>query len=85
MNRKQGLAQRRQELIERSSAQRTALLAAAEPLARKAAAVDRVVAYVRYYPVLASLVVGAVALIGPRKLLHLAARALTFYAALKRS
>ena len=32
MNRKQGLAQRRQELIERSSAQRTALLAAVEPL-----------------------------------------------------
>lgn len=84
MNRMQGLAQRRQELIERSTAQRAALLAAAEPIARKAAAVDRVVAYVRQYPVLASLAVGAVALIGPRKLFDLGARAIALYALLRR-
>jgi hypothetical protein len=84
MNRLQGLAQRRQELVERSSAQRAALLAAAQPIARKAAAVDRAVAYVRQYPVLASLAVVAVALIGPRKLFDLGARAIALYALLKR-
>jgi hypothetical protein len=84
MNRLQGLAQRRQELVERSTAQRAALLAAAEPIARKAAAVDRAVAYVRQYPVLASLAVVAVALIGPRKLFDLGARAIALYALLKR-
>ena len=84
MSRVQGLAQRRQELIERSAAQRSALLDAAEPLARKAAALDRVIAYVRPYPVLAALVVGAVALIGPRKLLDMGMRAIAFYALLRR-
>jgi YqjK-like protein len=84
MSRVQGLAQRRQELIERSAAQRSALLGAAEPLARKAAALDRVIAYVRQYPVLAALVVGAVALIGPRKLLDMGMRAIAFYALLRR-
>jgi hypothetical protein len=85
VNRVQGLAQRRQELVERSAAQRTAVLAAAEPIVRKAAAVDRVVAHVRRYPVVASVVVGAVALIGPRRLFDLGMRALAFYALLKRS
>jgi YqjK-like protein len=85
MNRRQGLAERRQELVERSAAQRTAVLAAAEPIVRKAAAVDRVVAHVRRYPVVASVVVGAVALIGPRRLLDLGMRALAFHALLKRS
>jgi hypothetical protein len=84
MNRLQGLAQRRQELVERSSAQRAALLAAAQPIARKAAAVDRAVAYVRQYPVLASLAVGAVALIGPRRLFEVGTRAIALYALLKR-
>ena len=84
MNRTQGLAQRREELVERSAAQRNALLAAAEPLVRKTAAIDRVVAYVRQYPVLASLAVGAVALIGPRRLFEFGTRAIALYALLKR-
>lgn len=84
MNRNQRLAQRREELVERSAAQRIALLASAEPLVRKAAAVDRVLAYVRRYPVLASLAVGAVALIGPRRLFELGTRAIALYALLKR-
>jgi hypothetical protein len=84
MNRTQGLAQRREELVERSAAQRTALLTAAEPLVRKAAAVDRVVAYVRQYPVMASLAVGAVALIGPRKIFDISARAITLYMLFRR-
>ena len=70
------------ELVERSSAQRAALLAAAEPIARKAAAVDRVFGYVRAYPIASSVLVGAVALLGPRKILELGARAAALYALL---
>jgi hypothetical protein len=84
MNRAQGLAQRRQELVERSAAQRTALLGAAEPLVGKVAAVDPGVSYVRQYPVVASIVVGALALAGPRRLFHLGARAITLYMLLRR-
>ena len=80
----QGLAERRRELVERSSAQRAALAAAAEPLVRKSAAVDRVIAQVRRYPVLSSVAVGALALLGPRRLFDLAARAATLYALLRR-
>jgi len=84
MNREQGLAQRRRELVERSAAQRAALLAAAEPLVRKAAVVDRVVNYVRRHPGITSAVVGAVALLGPRKILDLGARAATLYMLFRR-
>ena len=80
----QGLAERRRELVERSSAQRAALGVAAEPLVRKSAALDRVVAQVRRYPVVASVAVGALALLGPRRLFDLAARAATLYALLRR-
>ena len=85
MNRhEQGLAERRRELVERSSAQRKALAAAAEPLVRKSAALDRVIAQVRRYPVVASVAVGALALLGPRRLFELAARAAALYALLRR-
>ena len=84
MSHKQGLAQRRLELVERSAAQRAALLAAAAPIVSKAAAVDRVVSYVRRYPVLSSFAVGAVALAGPRRLLDLGSRAVTLYMLLRR-
>jgi YqjK-like protein len=84
MNRVQGLAQRRQELVERSATQRTAVLAAAEPIVRKAAAVDRVLTYVRRHPAIASLAVGAVALIGPRRIFDIGARAITLYMLFRR-
>jgi hypothetical protein len=84
MNRLMELAQRRLELVERSAAQRAALLAAAEPIARKAAAADRVLAYVRRYPAIASLAVGAIALIGPRKIFDFGARAITLYMLFRR-
>jgi len=83
MNHRQSLAQRRAELVERSAAQRAALLAAATPIVAKAAAVDRVVSYVRRYPVLSSFAVGAVALAGPRRLLDLGSRAVTLYMLLR--
>jgi len=69
-----------EELVRRSAEQRAALLASAEPIVRKAAALDRVVTQVRRYPVVSSLVIGAVALLGPRKILDLGTRALTLYA-----
>ncbi|OGA40293.1 MAG: hypothetical protein A3G28_06420 [Betaproteobacteria bacterium RIFCSPLOWO2_12_FULL_68_19] len=77
--RAQRLEQRRRELVERSAAQRAALVRAAEPLVRKAAALDRVVAYVRHYPIVTAVAAGAVALLGPRKLLSLGTRLLTLY------
>ena len=80
----QGLAERRRELVGRSSAQRAALAATAEPLVRKSAALDRVIAQVRRYPVLSSVAVGALALLGPRRLFELAARAAALYALLRR-
>ena len=42
-----------------------------------------VVAEVRRYPVLSSLVVGAIALLGPRRILDWGSRAITLYALLK--
>lgn len=81
--REQSLAERRRELVERSSAQRAALLVSAEPLVRKTAALDRVVSYVRSNPVVSAVAVGAVALLGPRKIFELGARAVTLYTLLR--
>ena len=80
----QRLAQRRRELVERSAAQRAALLADAEPLLRKAAVLDRVAGSLRRYPVVTALAAGAVAFFGPRKLFDLAARAITLYTLFRR-
>ena len=78
------LVQRREELVLRSSSQRMALVVCAEPLVRKAASLDRVVSYVRRNPAIAAVAVGAVALIGPRKIFDLATRAITVYALFRR-
>ncbi len=78
------LAARRLELVERSATQRRALAAHAEPLARKAAAFDRIVGRVREHPVLTALGTGAVVLLSGRRILDLATRALTLYALLRR-
>ena len=72
-----------EELVRRSSEQRAALLAEAAPIVRRARSVDRVVSYVWRYPVLTSVVVGAIALAGPRRVLDFGARALTLYTLLK--
>ena len=72
------------DLVARSAAQRAALIGAARPILEKAAAVDRVVTHVRHHPVASSLTIGAVALLGPRKIFDLGARALTLYALLRR-
>lgn len=81
MNRhEQGLARRRRELVERSAAQRAALIGDAEPLLRKAAALDRLITSVRRHPVVTGVAAGAVALLGGRRLFELASRAIALYA-----
>jgi len=80
----QGLAARRQELVNRSEAQRAALAGADEPLLRKAATLDRVVGYLRRNAIIAAVAVGAVALIGPQKIFDLGTRAVTLYMLLRR-
>ena len=81
---RQDLVQRREELVLRSSSQRMALVVSAEPLVRKAAALDRVVGYVRRNPAIAAVAIGAFALIGPRKIFDMATRAITVYALFRR-
>jgi hypothetical protein len=70
--------------VARSAAQRMALAVTAEPLLRKAASIDRVVGYVRRNPIITALAVGGVALLGPRRLWDLGARAITLYTLLRR-
>jgi hypothetical protein len=84
MNDQQDLVQRRRELVERSAAQRTALLAVAAPIAEKAAKLDRIAGYVTRYPILSSAAVVTVALMGPRKIFDLGARAITLYTLFRR-
>ncbi len=84
-DREMSLAQRRHALVQRSTAQRAAILSAAEPMTRKAASFDRVVDYVRRYPVVAAAAAGALALVGPRRVFDLGTRALTLYMLLRKS
>ena len=83
-SREQGLAQRREELVARSTAQRAVLVANAEPLVRKAAAADRILTKMHRYPVVIGAVAAGVALLGSRRIFDLASRALTLYALLRR-
>ncbi|MDF3011388.1 MAG: hypothetical protein K0S03_2184 [Burkholderiales bacterium] len=69
----------RHELVKRSAAQRAAIIAAAQPLLRAAAAPDRISGYVRRYPAGIAIAAAAIAVLGPRKLLAAGARLLTLY------
>lgn len=80
----QTLEQRRLELVQRSAAQRAALLMHAEPLVRKAAAVDRIVGKVRQYPVITALAAGAVTLLGVRRIFDIATQVMAIYALFRR-
>lgn len=82
--REQGLAQRREELVARSTAQRAALIADVQPLISKAAAADRILTRMRRYPVVIGVAAAGVALLGSRRIFDLASRALTLYALLRR-
>ena len=80
----QTLAQRRQELVARSGAQRAAIGVHAEPLLHKAELADRIVERVRRYPLVTAAVAGAVVFLGSRRIFDLATRALTIYALFRR-
>ncbi|HUQ26925.1 MAG TPA: YqjK family protein [Burkholderiales bacterium] len=83
-SREQSLAERRLELVQRSAAQRAALIANADPIVRKAAALDRIVIKLRQYPMVTAAAGAAIAFFGSRKLFALATRAITLYALFKR-
>lgn len=80
----QSLEARRLELVQRSAAQRAALIADLEPLVSKASAADRIVGKVRQYPVVVAVGIGAVALLGTKRIFELATRILTIYALFRR-
>lgn len=85
MNRHQAaLARRREELVARSAAQRSALIAGVEPLAGKAAALDRIVGTVRRHSAIAGVAAGVVALLGSRRLIDIATRLVTLYMLVRR-
>jgi hypothetical protein len=78
------LPERRRDLVERSAAQRAAIVVTAEPLMRAAGTADRVVSRVRRYPIPVAALAGAVLLFGGRRLFDLASRAITLYALFRR-
>lgn len=78
------LARRRHALVAQSAVQRAELAGALQPLAHRLATLDRIVAAVRHRPVALSFAAAALALLGPRRLLHWALRALPFLALLRR-
>jgi hypothetical protein len=82
--REQSLAERREELVARSAAQRAAVASDAEPLIRNAATADRILTKLRRYPVVIGVAAAGVALLGSRRIFDLASRALTLYALLRR-
>ena len=83
-SRDQTLAQRRDELVARSAAQRAAISGHARPLLDKAEALDRIVVRIRRYPLLTAAVAGAVVFLGSRRIFDMATRALTIYALFRR-
>ena len=81
---RQSLEMRRRELVERSAAQRAALITNLVPLAQKVATVDRAVASVKRYPMVAAAIAGAVTLFGSKKIFSLVARGITLYTLLRK-
>jgi hypothetical protein len=84
MNHLRELELRREELLERSQAQRAALVAGLSPLADRLGAVDRAVASVRRYPMISAAIAAAVVLLGSRRMFGWIARGITLYTLLKK-
>lgn len=80
----ESVPERRKALVARSRAQRAAILAAADPLVRKAAAGDRMLMRVRRHPLAVTVIGAAVVLLGSRKLFDIATRLVTVYALLRK-
>ena len=79
------LARRRLELVARSAAQRAAIAGAVAPITGQLAALDRIGATLRRYPVAIAAIAGGVALLSSRGLLSGVAQALALYSLLRRS
>ena len=82
---RQSLALRRRELVERSAAQRAALINGVAPLLEKVAVVDRAVGSVRRYPLVSAGIAAGVMLLGWRRLFGLLVRGLTLYSLLRKA
>lgn len=78
------LGERRQALVARSTEQRAAIIAAAGPLLHSTVTADRLLGYVRRYPVPVAALGVAIAVLGSRKLFDIATRVLTVYALFRR-
>ncbi|HZM34157.1 MAG TPA: YqjK family protein [Burkholderiales bacterium] len=72
-----------QELVARSSAQRDAIIASARPLLQTVEAPDRILGFVRRHPLPLAMGVLALVLLGPRKAVTTASRALSLFALLR--
>lgn len=77
------LARQREELVARSAAQRSGLVASWEGIVEKTAAADRILSTVRRHPVAVSAVVAGVVLLGSRRLFDVSERLLTLYLLLR--
>jgi hypothetical protein len=78
------LARRRQALAVRCAVQRAELAGALQPAVHRLAALDRLVSAVRRRPVALTAAAAAVALLGPRKLLHWVLRVVPLLSLLRR-
>jgi len=78
------LARRRQALAARAAVQRAELAGALQPVVRRLAALDRVVAALRERPLMVVAAAAALVLLGPRRLLRWALRVFPLVALLRR-
>lgn len=78
------LERRRVRLVERSGALRARMAATAEPVTRKAAAADRIIAAVRERPLLAAVAAGALLGIGLRLPMRRVLQFASLYAILRK-
>ena len=78
------LALQRAELVARSAAQRSGLIADWEAIVSKTAAADRILSTVRRHPIAVGAAVAGVVLLGSRRLFDVSERLLTLYLLLRR-
>ena len=77
------LARQREELVARSTTQRSGLVANWEVVVAKTAAADRILSTVRRHPVAVAAAVAGVVLLGSRRLFDVSERLLTLYLLLR--
>lgn len=78
------LERQREELVARSTAQRSGLVTSWDGIVTKTAAADRILSTVRRHPVAVGAAVAGVVLLGSRRLFDVSERLLTLYLLLRR-